>query len=127
MLRTAIQNGIQAVSSRNVFIILILIGANTFFNIVANASFKYSAMSLSWRSFLSWQVLGNLAGLITVITLTILLRTIPLYIAFPVTTGLAVIGVQVFASRLLFQEPISPVQWLGTGLVVVGILLIGGR
>ncbi len=106
---------------------LALVGANLLFNIVANASFKVAAFSPTWRSFLGWQVLGNLAGFITVLTLTALLRTIPLHVAFTVTTGLAVLGVQVFAAAVLFHEPISRAQWLGTLLVVLGILLVGQR
>jgi multidrug transporter EmrE-like cation transporter len=102
----------------------LLIGC-TLFNIVANASFKAAAQSPNWRGFLSWQVVGNLAGFITVLTLTGLLRFIPLAIAFPVTTGLAVIGVQVAAAALIFHEPISPAQWLGTGVIIVGIFLVG--
>jgi multidrug transporter EmrE-like cation transporter len=104
-----------------------LIGANLLFNIAANASFKLSAASPSWGGFLTWQVIGNIAGFITVLTLTALLRSIPLEVAYPITSGLAVIGVQVVASRLLFHEAISPTHWLGTLLVAAGITLIGGR
>lgn len=104
-----------------------LFGANLVFNIVANASFKVSASSTQWRSFLLWQVIGNLAGFITVLTLTALLRYIPLSVAYPVTVGLAVIGVQVVGALILFRETISFMQWVGTLLVVIGILLIGGR
>ena len=104
-----------------------LVGGNLLFNIVANASFKLSAASSSWRGFLAWQLVGNLAGFITVLTLTGLLRYIPLHVAYPVTAGLAVIGVQMAAAGLFFREPISPVQWLGTLLVVAGIVLISGR
>jgi multidrug transporter EmrE-like cation transporter len=104
-----------------------LFGANLVFNVVANASFKVSASSTNWRAFLLWQVIGNLAGLITVLTLTALLRYIPLAVAYPVTVGLAVIGVQVVGALILFRETISLMQWVGTLLIVMGILLIGGR
>ena len=107
--------------------VVVLVGANLLFNVIANASFRISAHSPDWRRFLLWQVIGNLSGLITVLTLTGLLRYIPLSVAFPVTTGLAVIGVQVLAAAWLFGETVSPAQWLGTLLVVLGILLIGGR
>ena len=117
----------QAVSSGSTLLIFSLVLGNLLFNIVANASFKYSAFSPTWRGFLSWQVGGNLAGFITVLTLTWLLRFIPLHVAFPVTTGLAVIGVQIFAARWLFGESISLPQWLGTLLVVIGILMVSGR
>jgi multidrug transporter EmrE-like cation transporter len=102
-----------------------LLVANVVFNIVANASFKVSALSASWKPFLSWQVIGNLAGFLTVLTLTWLLRYVPLHIAFTVTTGLAVLGVQIGASAWIFHEPISRAQWLGCLLVVAGITLVG--
>ena len=101
-----------------------LIMLNMAFNVLANASFRISAMSETWRGILTWQVVGNLAGFITVITLTLLLRHMPLSIAFPLTTGLAVLGVQVAASIWMFHEPISQRQWIGTLAIVMGIWLI---
>ena len=118
---------VQALASPSVALTFLLFGANLLFNIVANSSFKASAGSSNWRGFLFWQVVGNLAGFVTVLTLTALLRSVPLRVAFPVTIGLAVIGVQVVSARLLFHEPVSSAQWLGTLLVVAGIALIGGR
>lgn len=114
-------------SLRGVGIIILLIGGNLFFNIVANASFKVSALSTTWRDFLTWQVIGNIAGFITVLTLTWLLRYLPLHVAFPLTTGLAVIGVQLVAAGWLFGESITPAQWWGTLLVIIGIALLSGR
>jgi multidrug transporter EmrE-like cation transporter len=121
MLRQQVQNFTE-ISSAQLFALL---GANLFFNIIANASFKVSAVSQSWSTFLSWQVLGNIAGFITVLTLTGLLRFIPLHVAYTVTAGLAVIGVQVVAAKWIFGEVVSHTQWLGTFLVIAGILLIG--
>lgn len=104
--------------------VFLLILVNLAFNILANASFRVSAMSETWRGILTWQVVGNLAGLITVITLTWLLRYMPLSVAFPLTTGLTVLGVQMVAASWIFHEPISQRQWLGTLAVVLGIWLI---
>ena len=101
-----------------------LLLVNLAFNILSNASFRISALSPTWRGILSWQVIGNLAGLVTVITLTVLLRYLPLSVAFPLTTGLTVLGVQMVAASWIFHEPISSRQWLGTLAVVLGILLI---
>lgn len=56
-----------------------------------------------------------------------LLRYVPMHIAYPVTMGLALIGVQVFAAWLFFRESIGLLQWVGTGLVIAGIVLIGAR
>jgi multidrug transporter EmrE-like cation transporter len=118
---------IQGVLGRVSLSTTILLLTNLAFNILANASFKYSAFSRDWHHFLAWQILGNLAGFITVITLTGLLRFIPLSVAFPVTTGLAVIGVQIASARFLFGESVSPAQWLGTLLIVAGIWFIGAK
>ena len=101
-----------------------LIVVNLIFNILANASFRISALSPTWRGLLAWQVVGNLAGLATVITLTWLLRYLPLSVAFPLTTGLTLLGVQLVAASWIFHEPISERQWLGTLAVVIGIWLI---
>ncbi len=105
-------------------IMFTLIMVNLVFNILANASFRISALSPTWRGLLTWQVIGNLAGLATVITLTWLLRYMPLSVAFPLTTGLTVLGVQVVAASWIFHEPISERQWIGTAALIVGIWLI---
>lgn len=101
-----------------------LLSLNLLFNILANASFKISALSPSWRGILTWQVIGNLAGFITVLTLTGLLRHMPLSVAFPVTTGLSIIGVQMIAAHFYFHETISTAQWLGTLLITIGVFLV---
>ncbi len=124
---TSLIANIQIILSRAGLLTAILIIVNLFFNIVANSGFKYSAVSKDWQHFLAWQVVGNLAGFLTALTLTGLLRFIPLHVAFPLTTGLAVIGVQVVSARLLFNEAVSPAQWAGTALIIAGISLIGGR
>jgi len=115
----------RAASLENAVVPLALLAGNLCCNIIANASFKMSATSPEWRGFLAWQVAGNLAGFITVLTLTGLLRYLPLHVAYPVTAGLAVVGVQVVAARLLSGEAISGGQWLGTALVIAGIVLVG--
>jgi multidrug transporter EmrE-like cation transporter len=114
----------QAWLAKDIVTLVALLGGNLLFNIVANAGFKLSAASAGWRDFLTWQVVGNLAGFITVLTLTGLLRYLPLHVAYPVTAGLAVVGVQVAAARWLFGETISAGQWLGALLVVMGIVLV---
>ncbi len=105
----------------------VLFLANFLFNVISNASFKFSAQSPNWNGIIAWQVVGNLAGFITVITLTLLLRNTSLNVVYPITAGLSVVGVQVFAAWLLFHEPISPVKWLGTLLIVLGIILVGAQ
>lgn len=97
---------------------------NLVFNILGNASFKLSALAANWKGLVGWQVAGNLAGLVTVLTLTGLLKYLPLHVAQPMVQGLAIIGVQLVASRLFFHEAISPTQWIGMILIVGGIFLI---
>lgn len=104
-----------------------LILGNLAFTVLAKVGFKLSAASNDWRGFWFWQILGNIAGFIGVLTLTWLLRFIPLHVAYPVTMGLAVIGVQVVAAQFLFRESIGLLQWAGTGLVTAGIVLISVR
>lgn len=104
-----------------------LIALNVAFNVLANAAFRISARSATWTDVLSWQVLGNLAGLFTVIALTCTLRYLPLGIVFPLTTGTSILGVQIVAARWLFHEPISAVQWAGSLLIGVGLLLVQHR
>lgn len=104
-----------------------LVTTNLIFNIVANAAFKVSATSANLRSFIAWQIVGNLAGFITVLTLTGLLRYIPLHIAFPLTIGLAVLGVQIVAAGWLFHETITATQWLGALFIIIGIGFLSWR
>lgn len=124
MYRTQIQPVLSSLPTRVHLTILTLVLSNLVFTIVANASFKVSAQSASWRSFLFWQVTGNLAGFVTVITLTWLLRYQPLSMIFPLTTGLGVIGVQIIASHWLFGESISLERWVGAILILIGIAFL---
>jgi multidrug transporter EmrE-like cation transporter len=127
MLRARIPSEVAARPATSLIVMAVLVGLSVIFNIVASSGFKLSAASTNWRGFLGWQVVGNLAGLVTVLALTGLLRLTSLHVAYPVTTGLSVVGVQVVAAALVFREAISPAQWLGTLLVVAGIVLITSR
>ena len=95
--------------------------------VLAVAGFKLSALSQRPLGFWSWQAMGNLAGFAGVLALTMLLRLIPMHVAYPLTQGLAVLAVQVVAARLFFSERIAPLQWLGTLLIVAGIVVVGSR
>lgn len=109
------------------FISLVLIVVNLIFNILSNVGFKFSILGHGWRHVLGWQVVGNLAGLVTVITLTLLLKYMPLHVAFPLTTGLSVIGISVIASGLIFHEDVTPSHWLGTILITLGIVFLSRK
>jgi undecaprenyl phosphate-alpha-L-ara4N flippase subunit ArnE len=127
MLRGRILPDLASRPATGLIVVIGLVAVNVIFNIVSSSGFKMSAASTNWRSFMGWQVVGNFSGLVTVIALTFLLRRTSLHVAYPVTTGLSVVGVQVVAAWLLFKEAISPAQWLGTLLVVAGIVLITSR
>ena len=92
--------------------------------VTSNVGFKLSAESHNWRGFLAWQVVGNFAGFLGVISFTLLLKFIPLYLAYGIFMGLGFLAVQVVAARLIFKEPIRSVQWIGVTLILVGIFLI---
>lgn len=111
-------------SQANIFIIAGLLFLNLIFNILGNASFKLSTLAGNWKGLVGWQVVGNLAGFITVLTLTGLLKYLPLHVAQPMVQGLAIIGVQIIAARLFFHESISPTQWIGMIVIIGGIFLI---
>jgi multidrug transporter EmrE-like cation transporter len=108
----------------NALIISGLLFLNLVFNILGNASFKLSALAANWKGLVGWQVVGNLAGFVTVLTLTGLLKYLPLHVAQPMVQGLAILGVQIVAARLFFHEAISPTQWIGMLLIIGGIVLI---
>lgn len=101
-----------------------LVALNVIFSIVANAAFRISARSPAWSDVVTWQLVGNLAGFMTVICLTGMLRYVPLAIAFPVMTGMSILGVQIVAARWLFQEPITSLQWAGALLIGLGVILV---
>jgi len=105
-------------------IIIPLVLSNLVFNILANTSFKLSALGENWKVFLIWQIVGNLAGLITVLTLTGLLKYVDLHVAYPITTGLSILGVQLIGAKFIFHETISPLQWIGTFCILTGVFLI---
>lgn len=92
--------------------------------VTSNVGFKLSAGSQNWREFLAWQVMANLAGLVGVISFTLLLKFIPLYLAYGIFMGLGFVAVQVVAARLLFKERILSIQWIGVAFIVLGIFLI---
>lgn len=104
-----------------------LVTVNLLFSIVANAAFRLSARGGTWGHVVGWQVVGNLAGFVTVLALTGLLRYVPLSVAFPVTTGVSIVGVQVVAASWLFHEPIEAMQWLGSLVIAVGVFLVQRR
>ena len=91
----------------------------------ANIFLKYSAIASSTIGFLVFQIAGNLSGFVGILAYTGLMRTTPLHIAFPVTQGVAILGIQLIGSLLVFREAYSVTQVIGTVCVAIGIVLVG--
>ena len=106
-----------------------LILTSIFFIVVSNVAFKWSDASHGPRGFLRWQVVGNVAGFLSVVTFTLLLRLIPLYLAYAFTAGLGFVAVQFFGAHLVCSEVITSSQWLGITLIAVGVVVVslGGK
>ncbi|MGA2642257.1 MAG: hypothetical protein ABSG21_15290 [Spirochaetia bacterium] len=68
---------------------------------------------------------GNLVGLAGVLAYTGLLRTLPLHVAFPLSRGLVVLGVQLVAALIVFHESFRFTEAAGAALVTAGIILVG--
>lgn len=112
----------------NRVVVLALVVLNLSFVAASNISFKLSALSPGWREFLKWQVVGNVAGFLGVLSLTGMLRYLPLHLGYGISAGLGLLAVEVVGARWLLHEEITPAQWVGVVLTAVGVsLLAWGR
>lgn len=102
---------------------LLLLFADVTANTTAHACLKKSADVRGLRLFVLWQAAGNGAAFLGVLAYTMLLRTMSLHVAYPLTEGITAVGVQLVAGILLFRERIPPIAWVGTGLILSGIVL----
>jgi multidrug transporter EmrE-like cation transporter len=91
----------------------------------ANVFLKLSADADGVWRFILMQAAGNLLGFVGILAYTGLLRTLPLHIAFPLSRGLVVLGVQLAASVLVFREVLRPTEAAGAALVTAGIIIVG--
>ncbi len=91
----------------------------------ANVFLKLSAEARETWLFLTMLAAGNLAGFVGVLAYTGLLRTLPLHVAFPLSRGIVVLGVQLVAALLVFHERFRLTEAAGAVLVTAGILLVG--
>jgi multidrug transporter EmrE-like cation transporter len=70
---------------------------------------------------------GNLAGLLGVLTYTGVLKKLPLHLGFPLTQGLVAIGVLLVGSLCIFRESFTLNQIIGCVLVLGGVMVLGLR
>jgi multidrug transporter EmrE-like cation transporter len=91
----------------------------------ANVLLKLSAEGAGLWVFLAFQAAGNLAGLAGILLYTWLMRSMPLHVAFPLSRGAGVLGVQLVGSILIFREAFTVKEAVGVVMVAVGIILVG--
>ena len=104
--------------------IVLLLLADLAANTGAHICLKFSAARRGVKRFIFWQVVGNLAGFIGVLAYTAIMRGgVSLHVAYPLTEGLTAIGVQFVGGILVLKEKIPPLAWVGTGLILSGIVL----
>ncbi len=102
-----------------------LLAAYFLFVTASNVLLKLSAdAGEPWR-LVAMFAAGNVAGFVGVLAYTGLLRTLPLHVAFPLSRGLVVLGVQLLASLAFFHERFTLREAGGVALVTAGIILVG--
>lgn len=105
-----------------------LAGLNIVVNIGATTAFAISGRSDTVRNFLVWQLIGSGFGLATQLTFAGMVRFSSVQLASAVGIGLAFVSAEIVTSHAFFHEPFSRLQWVGVGVVFVGLmLLIWGR
>mgnify|MGYP006282075171 FL=1 len=106
-------------------------------NVVANLSFKRGmttahdglAATAPWTAKAlqllanPWLWLGGVSAVLLLGAFLMALRTVPVSVAYPVTTASAVLGI-VGGGVLLLGETLSWTNALGTAFVVVGLILL---
>ncbi len=105
-------------------LIVLVIFVNQALNVGATIGFALSGWSQSVRRFIFWQVVGSVFGVGTQISFAGLVRFSSLEFANAIGIGLAFVSAQVFSAYVFLHVPFTAWQWLGTGLVFIGILLI---
>ena len=102
-----------------------LLAAYFVFVTASNVLLKLSADARETWMLAALFAAGNVAGFVGILAYTGLLRTLPLHVAFPLSRGLVVLGVQLLASLLFFHERFTVREAGGVALVTAGIILVG--
>jgi multidrug transporter EmrE-like cation transporter len=114
----------RAAAAGRSFLVLSLIVLNLGFVVVSNVSFKFSASSVGWQGLLKWQLVGNIAGFLSVITLTGMLRYMPLSLGYALSAGVGFVLVELVGARAILHEEIGLLQWIGIWITALGVFLI---
>ena len=120
----ALKATIASLGALQLLVVLVLVAVNQFFNVGATLSFAASGHAEQLRTFVAWQIIGGVFGLGVNLTFAGLVRYWSLSFANVTGIALAFVSAQVFAAYMILHEPFAWPQWLGTSLVVVGVVLI---
>jgi multidrug transporter EmrE-like cation transporter len=97
---------------------------HTVMNVFSNIFYKKSADVKGIARFGLWQIVAGTFSFIGVLSYTFSLKYLPVSVAFPVTQGLAVVGVTIIGAWLVYKEKIQRIQWLAMALITIGILFV---
>jgi drug/metabolite transporter (DMT)-like permease len=114
--------------ARGTLITLGLAALNQVMNLGATTGFAIAGRSETTRNFLIWQIIGSAFGLGTQLSFSGLVRFSSVQLASAVGIGLAFLSAEIISAYAIFREPFTRTQWLGVGIVFLGLmLLIWGR
>jgi len=86
--------------------------------------FKYASGAQNLKSTVLWFLGAGVAGTVSMVLYTWLLRHLPLHVGYAALFGLGFVVVQVVAAKLILKEAVSPLQWIGGAVMVAGIFMI---
>jgi len=101
--------------------VLLLVGFVAFYT-GDNVCLRYASERVGWAWF-GWFAAGNALGFIATLMLTLALRAQHPNIIFALAQGGGFCVLQLTAFWL-FRIPLSPLQWVGVGLIAAGILCV---
>ena len=110
--------------ARGTLITLGLAALNHVMNFGATTGFAISGRSETARGFLLWQIIGSAFGLGTQLTFAGLVRFSSVQLASAIGIGLAFLSAEVISAYAIFREPFTRTQWLGVGIVFLGLMLL---
>ncbi|GEM_PF-5857215 len=91
--------------------------------------FKYASGADGLKNTILWLVGAGVAGTVSMLLYTLLLKHIPLHVGYAILYGLGFVLIQVVAAKFILKEPVSLMQWIGGAVMVAGIAMVafGGK